>query len=200
MAEHDALGQAGSAGRVGHGDHVPGRVDFRLGGVAGVIEQFRIRRAVLGAAEDEDFLDAGRFRGGQSPVEKIGNGQQEARAGILELVDQVIGRIERVDRGVDAAQPGRAEKCDPVLRHIGHEDGEHIALAETAFGEPGREPAHHYGQLGIGDLAPARPVHERLLVAQRVAMLQQHVGQAAVGNVQVRKFASENHGNVSCSL
>ena len=95
-------------------------------------------------------------------------------AGILELVAQLVGGVERVGVDDHDAGPQRAEHHDRILQHIGQHDRDAVALPETLALQPGgkrqRHPVHFakrertaHLQVGFAIGAALQPILDQLL-------------------------------------
>ena len=73
------------------------------------------------------------------------------RAGVVELVLELAGGVERVDVDDDAAGAQRAEERDRVLQHVRHHDRDARALRETLRLEPRPEALRETIEIGEAD-------------------------------------------------
>ena len=96
---------------------------------------------------DRRVRDALLQRGGEVLDDDDGLG-----AGVLELVLQLARRVQRVD--VDHHQAGAqdAGHGHRVLRHVGHHDGDAVALGQAQALQIGGEGAAQAVGLGVGDV------------------------------------------------
>ncbi len=78
--------------------------------------------------------------------------------GILQLVAQFVGGVERI--GVDDNQPGtqRAQHGDGILRHVGKHQRDALALREPLRLQPRRERGRQPVHLAVSD----RMVHQHI--------------------------------------
>ena len=83
------------------------------------------------------------------------------RAGILELVPDLLGAVGRVDRGDRATGDGDAVEDDRVLGHVRRHEPDDVARAEAAGREAAGEAVDRVGQLGERVAPPARSVDQR---------------------------------------
>src|SRR5262249_26166357 len=118
---------------------------------------------------------------------------QEAGAGVRELLAELVRRVERIGRRVDATQRGDGQEGDGVLRQVGTGDREDVALLEPAPGEArGRSP-DVLGELLVGEGAAGRPVDQRRLVPEPGRVAEDVVGDGHVGNGHARTRALDDH-------
>ena len=194
VREHHPLGQAGGAARVGQHRQVGGRVDLDLGRRVGVAEQVAERLRPLGLPEHVELVgDPGPLGRLPSRLVERRHGDQDLRARVLELVGELVRGVERVGRGRLAPRRGGAVKGDRVLGDVGHVDGEHVAVAEAALGEPRRERADPARELGVGDRAAAGTVDQRGLVAPLRGLLEHERGHVRLGYVDLAVAAAVDH-------
>ena len=147
----------------------------------------------LRLAENEHLPDGGADDRFARLVEKLRNGHQVRRAGVLELSVQLSGRVERIDRGHRSTGNGDTEKGDRVLRQVRAVDGEDVAPGESARGQPGGGGAGGRVQLSVGQRAAGRAVDQRRLVGPLVHVLEHVVRQRDVRNLHVGKRAAVEH-------
>ena len=96
----------------------------------------------IGLAEHVDLVaDPGELGGLVRSLEEGRHRQQHPRAGVVELVAELLRRVQRVDRRALAADGGDAVEGDGVLGRVGHVDGEHVAVPEPALGQAGAKGA-----------------------------------------------------------
>jgi len=190
---HDALWHAGGAGRIHDVDRMIERQHFELRRMvfaAGEIvprhgaAQSVERQRVAGVGHHDELLDA------RNLLEHAAHLRQAVEA--LAAVAVRIGReqhfrldlAEAVDHAVDTeirragrprgAERRRGEHSDHGFRHVRHEAGDAVAVADAGLPERVREAADFGMQLGVGELALVAPLvaeHDRravVLVAQQV--------------------------------
>ena len=110
-------------------------------------------------------------------------------AGILELVFELAGGVERV--GVDhrAAGAQHAEQRDGVLQQVRHHDGDTAAALEAGvLLQPGAEGAGLRVELSVGDRAPHLDERDAVGVT-REALFGQMRDRADLGGVDVGRHA-----------
>ena len=145
VREHHALGQAGRAARVRQDREVVAR-DVDVGRIRGIAHQLGERRRALGLADDEDLLDARRLGRLRRDVQELRDRQEVLRPGVLELVLELAGGVERVGGRGLAAGASNAVERDRVLGQVRHVDAERSRPARSrarrgpprAHGSPGR--------------------------------------------------------------
>jgi hypothetical protein len=113
-------------------------------------------------------LGHGRFR----ILHKVGDGQQIFGPGVVQLVGQLVGRVERVDGRHRAAHVRDGMEGDGVFGDVGAVNGQHIPLAKAALGQTGGHKMDAKGQLLVGDGTAGRPVNQGRLVAVGGHLLQ----------------------------
>ena len=169
--EHDALRQPRRPARVRqHGDVVGVGLDLRR--LVGVAEQVRERGRALGLAENE-HLDAPDSLGRLvRVVEERRHRDEQLRARVLELVGDLVGRVERIHRRRQAPCRRRAVEGDRVLGNVRHVDAEDVAGPETALRQTRREGPDRALELPVGDHAAARAVDQRRLAGALSSILE----------------------------
>src|SRR5438034_152478 len=76
-----------------------------------------------------------------------------ARAAVLELVADLVARIERADAGDGGAALEGGEVRDHELRAVDEIDGDPVALSDTELRQSAGEPVDGIAELAIGDAA-----------------------------------------------
>ena len=196
VREHHALGEPGGAARVRQRDQVVGGVDLTCGGSPPALHQRCERRRASRPRRRRRSprrLIVGRRA---CLLEQLGHGHQQPRAGVHELSGELVHGHQRVCGRVHAACRRDPVERDRVLGQVRGVMGEHVALAEAALGQTGRQPAHGFDQLGVGDRPPARAVDQRRLVAPLAAALKDEVRERQVRNLNVRKRAADHTGTL----
>jgi hypothetical protein len=147
-----------------------------------------------GLAEDEYLLYrrlTGRL---ERLVQALRAGHQVPRGRVVELIGQLVGGVEGVDRGIDAADGRDGVEGNRVLGQIGAIDGEHVAFAEAPPREAGGRLPDRVGQLAIGERAAARAVDQGWLVAQFQGALQDQRGHGDIRDSHLGERTAEDHG------
>ena len=150
MAEHDPLGDAGCTRRIRqHGD-VGRRVEAHLGGRAALGQQppqVRVpRRGLVRAVEHDEVVvgDADRLRGGLRLRQQRAHGDEPGGRGIRQLLLDLTGRVERVQR-----RDGRARAQDAVEHR---RERRNVRAQQTDDGVG----AHPAGREGAGERVDLR--------------------------------------------
>ena len=104
MGEHDPLGSAGGARGVRQHRELGGRIEGDLGRRCTLAEQITQREVAFGTVEHEHVLgrDTDQVSSGLCLRQERRDGEEELGLGIGELLGDVLGGVERVDRGRDA--------------------------------------------------------------------------------------------------
>jgi hypothetical protein len=121
------------------------------------------------------------------------DGDEVLRARVRELLRQLLGRVERVDRRDDAAERGDRVEGDDVLRQVRAVERQHVALPKAAPREPGRRRAHRARELRVGQDAPARAVDERGLVGVLRDASEDELAERDLGDFDFGERAAEDH-------
>ncbi len=118
---------------------------------------------------------------------------QISRAGIRELLGEIIQWRERADRGDHAARGGGAEVSEREVGTIRREDREHVAFRESARGESGGDALDAGGERGIRKHAAGWSVDERGFVAERARASENEFVERDVGDHDVGVGAAMDH-------
>ncbi len=186
MGQHDALGQAGRAAGVGQRDQIRRRVDVHRRRLTGRRPQLGVRRGPIGSA-DHDHLAHGRHLAGRRkrPLQERWHRHEQAGVAVVQLRGKLVGRVQRVDGGGNPTQDRHGVEHDRVFGQVRAVHTEHVALAEAARSQPGRDPTHVRGELPIAERPPARGIDQRGLVAQLLCSAEHQLGEGDVRNLQV---------------
>ncbi len=205
VGQDDALGPPGGARGVGQRRHVvAGHRDRRALGrrrqqVGEGVLRHRRRRLVAGVVEQDDLGDGEALlaQRGAGAVEERRDRDEDLRAGVAQLEGELVGGVERVDRRDGDAGGQTAVEDHRVVRAVGREHGDDVALAQPALTERRGEAVDAVRELGEGHLLPARPVDhgDRVGVLREVG--EQELGQPDVGDVEVVERAAHDHGRHS---
>ena len=126
------------------------------------------------------------------PVEDGGDGDQEARARVLELHGQLVGGVRRVDGGVDPADRRDRVEGHHVLGAVRAVDRHHVALADAAARQAGRRAPDGLLELPVRQDAAAGPVDDRRLVAEPPRVPQHVLRDGDVGHRDVGAAAPDD--------
>jgi hypothetical protein len=159
------------------------RVDGDLGWLVAQAQQRRERGGARGLAEHEHLQDpraAGRLDG---LVGKGRDGEQVAGAGVVQLGDQLLHGVQRVDGGVGPPGQQHPVEGDRVLGQVGAVGREHLALLEAARGQAAGHQPGAADQLAVGDGAAAGTVDQRRLGRRDAASANTNPGSETSGMV-----------------
>jgi hypothetical protein len=164
-----------------------------LGGSAPPCSSSAKGRPLGGGAEDVDLLHTG--LGGRLTrlVEERRHRHEQPRARILQLLGQLVGGVERIGGGGDAAERRDAEEHQAVLGQVRAVEREHVALAEAARSEARGHALHALGQLPVREGAAAGAVDQRRLVAEPDGVAQDVVGDGLLGNGDAATRGDHGH-------
>jgi hypothetical protein len=193
VREHHALGKPGRPARVGQRHDVVLDVDLHRRWRGRRVEQLGERSSAVGGAEHEDLLDPrprGRLVG---LVEERPDRDQKAGAGVLELLAQLVRRVQRIDRRIDPAQRGDREEDHSVLGDVRAVDGEDVALAEAPSRERGGDAPDLIGEAPESQGASGRPVDDRGPLTQAFGVAEHELGDGDLRDGDVRPRALEDH-------
>ena len=177
-----------------------GRVDVDLhrGGVgAQEVEQVRVP---LHAVEDDDLVDRRLLGGGRGAVHEQRDGDEDLRAGVLQLEGDLVGRVERVDRRHHAAGRGDAVEDHRVPGGVRAEDGDDVALAQAPGVQVGGDAVDVGGELAVGDRVALEAVDQRRGVRALPAGGEDELGHRQVRDLDIGIRAGQGHGSSSSVL
>ncbi len=193
VGQHHALREAAGPAGVGQQREVDGRVDRHGRRGVAVGQQLGERRGALDRLpEDDDLRAADELDRGAGGGQERRRREQEPGAGVADLGGDLVGRVERVDPGHDPAGGHRAVAAEQPFRSVGRQDREHVALAQTARGQPGGDPSDAERQLGVGERAPGGAVDHRRVACPRRCGTEQELRQRESGYPQVGPPAREH--------
>ncbi len=144
-------------------------------------------------AEDEDLAHAGPIGGFSRLLETPRHRDEKPGAGVLELVPELVRRVDRIHGRAGPARQRHRVECDRVFGNVGTEDPEHVALAKASRRESPCAPAHALGPLAVGERAPRGPVDEGGLVGPPRGALQQETRQVRLGDLDVGSRTAVDH-------
>jgi hypothetical protein len=193
VGEHHALRQPGGPAGIGKDGEVPSRVDVHRRRLAPRPQQVGERRGALGLPEHEHLVDPGLLRGLRGAVQEGRHRQQVPGAGVLELEDDLIRGVQRVDRADDAADRDHPVKRHGEFRHVRAEHAEHLSLGEATLREARADPSDAVGELRVGQRPPTRPVDQRRPVGMRIGPLQHELRERHLRDVDVGMRAAVDH-------
>ena len=187
VGEHHALGQARRARRVGKQGEVAPRVDQRARRPRPLVARGEDRGPLRLAVRDAEHDDLDR------PVpqrpRRADQGQERRDrehppgAAVAELGGDLLGRVQRVDAGDDAAGVHRPEAADEPLGHVRRDDREDVPADEPAPCQTPRAPVHVAAQVAVGQGAARRAVDHRRRVGAGRRVVEQVLGHADVGHL-----------------
>ncbi len=198
MCQLDALRQACGPARIRKRDDCV-LVHLHVRDLAAGKSKLGERRQPLGLAEYEHFLDRRLARRLLTQLGERRHGQKELGSGIVELERELVGLVEGVRRCARTAEAGHRVVDDRVLRQVGKEESEHVALPEPARMQTRRDRVDRPGQLWIGDRPARWPVDERRLVTDSRSGLQDELVEGDLGNGYVSEWALDDHRSPPCS-
>ena len=194
VRQHHALGQARGAARVRQHDDVVARVDGDRGRLVPVLHELREGPGARSIAEHEDVLDAaGLRRRFLRLVEEGRHRHEEPGPRVHELLGQLVGRVERIGGGDDAAQRGRSQHGEAVFRQVGAVDREDVALLEAPLRQARRHASNTVSELAVRERAAGRPIDQGRLVAEPGGVAQDVVGDRHLRNGQLGTLALDDH-------
>ena len=196
MGEHDALGPAGGARRVRQHRELGGRIEGNLGRRCALTEQISQRQMAFGAVEHEHVLgrDTDQLGGGLGLRQQRRDGEEELGLGIGELLGDVLGGVERVDRGRDATGTKDAVEDGTEGRDVGRMQPDHVADGESARCESACNAVDLCDQRSVcGDCARTALDECRLVEVCGVGVSEQEVVDAEVGDFNVGERTLEAH-------
>ena len=187
MGQHHALGQPGRAARERQEREVA-RADADRRGIGvesrpELVERNRVRARLLCGPDQVALGDAHRLHGtAQLVLVQVVRRDQPARAGVTQLVSELIGGRGRIERRDDRADRRRGVPGEHELDAVRRAQGEHVVLTNVTIEQAVRDGAHGGGHLGVGQLASAAGIDERPVGAVPLGALQHELGQSEVGN------------------
>ena len=196
VGQHDALGQARGPARIRERDQVLSRVDARGRWLRARLEELGEGRGAFRRPEDKDLLHHALLRRLLRLVEEGRHRHQEPGARVRELLGELVSRVQRIRRRVDAAEGRHGEEDHGILGHVGAVDREDVALLESPLGQACRGPPHAVRELRIRQGTTRRRVDESRLVAEPRGMAQDVVGDGHLGDTHVRARALHGHGGL----
>ena len=104
------------------------------------------------------------------PLEPLGVGDEHPCAGVLQSVDDLVGRPPAVEADEDRADVDRPPEREAPLGVVLAEDGDPIAVADAVLLQAGADRVGQRHELAERDLAIA--VHDERLVAAAAPMSQ----------------------------
>ena len=152
VAEHAPLRRSGRAGRVDEAREVGGRdldrgqldrqqADLRRGNELGVVVDGDRGDRRVGSADDDRGLEPGGVRRDLGdPAREVALHDDDARAGVGELMAEELALVGGVDRDRDGTQPQRREERDHLFGPVLEQARDAIAAADADARERGREP------------------------------------------------------------
>ena len=193
MSQHDAFGQAGRAAGVGHHDHVgPGR-DRHLRHAAAGLEQAGEAGRFRRLAEDKDLLESGLPARLAGALQQRRNRDQEAGAGVRQLLAELSRRVQGVHRRGDPAQHRDRVQHRGILRKVGAVDGEDVPLAKASLLKSGRQSADGVGQRRVGHGSSRRSVDQRRPITVPGRFADHEFGQGHLRDLDIGETAAEDH-------
>ena len=195
MREHHTLGEPGRAGRVRQHHGVRGRVDRDL--LDRIAEHVGHRRRARAGVADHDHLgDVGALDRRERGLDEHADREQHRRAGVLQLVADLLGSVGRVDRGDRAAGDGHAVEDDGVLGHVRRHQPDDDPRGDATSGEPAGQRVNGRAQLGVRVRARARSVTDGNAVGELVGQMEDVCGDRDVGDLDVGQRAGmDDHGD-----
>ena len=133
MREHHAFWQTGRAAGIRQRHQIFARIDLDARNIAVTFQQRIEWRGAFGFAKDEQLFNLCLLRGRASLVGKLWRGDQKLGAGVAQLMRRLFGGVERIHRGINAAEHGYGVKSHAVLGTIRAEDSKDVALLKPSL-------------------------------------------------------------------
>ena len=198
MGQDHALGAAGGARRVGQHSGVGravGRAPRRCGrggeqvASAGDVDALgRVQRDDR-VRREPGFGSAARARSRNGEMVNSSLAPESASWWASSL-----GGVERVRAGHDGVGAQDAVEHHGVLRRVGREERDDVALDDAPLVPARRRACRHRRELGEGDQPPGAAVDERGRVGPVAEVAEEELGQRDLGDLDVRVRAADRHG------
>ena len=157
MGEHHTLRVAGGARAVRQHREMGGRVEADVGRrqtCRQQVDRVGVRAGLLTRAVENDHRALGQTdlgSGGLGLLFELRDGDQHLRARVRELLGDVLGGEQRVDRRRGGARAQDAVEDKSKRRGVGRVQGHHVADADTAGRQGSGEPVDAGDQFAVGD-------------------------------------------------